>query len=322
MTKWKRCVVIAIGLMGASASVGAAPPPLPKALKEGIQRRADRPRKESMQGTSLCGGDLEVSVFAGDLTSDKAAAPKAATTFEGWRAGKEVKPVQVTVSDPIEDPCSPGVMLYTLVLDGKNPCGDAPMKGADDCEKAQSERYKGRAVAVAGGWGAKAEYVNAEHFFTLSCAARGVVAKCAHWKYRPWSAAEAPLHRACVRAARADYCGNDDPVTVDNTEIDLFDRDRLRPRAATAAEPGRWQLESDWNEDGALCLDVPRLACCPDKAKLAATIRKKCGRDLPACKPTCPPDAPTCGNPIRTCMTSSQPGPITCDRELLTRFCR
>lgn len=69
--------------------------------------------------------------------------------------------------------------------------------------------------------------------FTFSCAA-GVIAKCARgWGYKPWKRLSVPgagpislrpLHLACVRAARADYCGDGIPHTVEGTPADLADR--------------------------------------------------------------------------------------------------
>jgi hypothetical protein len=68
--------------------------------------------------------------------------------------------------------------------------------------------------------------------YTFSCTS-GVIAKCAReWGYKPWktlmtdsgqAVALEPLHRACVRAARADYCGNGQSSTRDGTRIDMVD---------------------------------------------------------------------------------------------------
>lgn len=318
-------IVVILGFAGLIAPASAAPAPrLPRELKKAIQVRADRARRESMQGTALCGGDLDVMVFAGDLSSgaSPADASKAGATFTGWRGARRVASVKATVSEPIEDPCAPGVTLFKVEIDGKNPCGEAPLAAAEACEQAHAADYTGRAVAVPGAWGDKGQYLKVDQFFTLACATSGVIAKCAHWRYRPWDAAQAPLHHACVRAARADYCGTDEPITVAGTLIDLFDRDKVHA-PSSAAEPDRWRVESDWSEDGATCLDVPRLVCCTDKVKLAAAIRKACGRDLPACKADCPPDAPTCGSPIRTRMTEVQPrSSFECPRALVKQFCR
>lgn len=68
--------------------------------------------------------------------------------------------------------------------------------------------------------------------YTFACTS-GVITKCARsWGYKPWKRLVAPggylvdmrpLHQACTRAARADYCGDGIPHTRDGTMIDMFD---------------------------------------------------------------------------------------------------
>ena len=95
---------------------------------------------------------------------------------------------------------------------------------------------------------------------TLSCSA-GVIAKCARqWGYKPWrtlrSAEHGPidlsiLHQSCVRAARADYCGDGTSYTQDGTLIDMFDgfgfnvpaTDAQVEAAADALDLGDYPLE-------------------------------------------------------------------------------
>jgi hypothetical protein len=72
--------------------------------------------------------------------------------------------------------------------------------------------------------------------YTFSCLS-GVIAKCARsWGYKPRKQLTAgdgslvplqPLHLACTRAARADYCGDGIPHTREGTLIDLFDEHGL-----------------------------------------------------------------------------------------------
>ena len=77
--------------------------------------------------------------------------------------------------------------------------------------------------------------------FTFACTASGVAAKCArNWGYKPWkTVAEnvwtgttasstqpiplAPFYDACLIAARADYCQDDQSYTKNGTLVDLFD---------------------------------------------------------------------------------------------------
>jgi hypothetical protein len=68
--------------------------------------------------------------------------------------------------------------------------------------------------------------------YTFACTS-GVISKCARsWGYKPWKRLLSPagvlvdmrpLHQACMRAARADYCGDGISHTREGTMIDMFD---------------------------------------------------------------------------------------------------
>ena len=68
--------------------------------------------------------------------------------------------------------------------------------------------------------------------YTFSCTG-GVIAKCVRdWGYKPWKSLYSatygmvslqPLHLACTRAARAEYCGDGISHTREGTLIDIFD---------------------------------------------------------------------------------------------------
>ena len=81
--------------------------------------------------------------------------------------------------------------------------------------------------------------------YTFSCA-RGVVAKCVDMQ---------PLHRACVRAARAEYCGDGVSYTEDGTLIDMFDIYGLNVRES----PAGFAEESKWSDQRANSLNHPRI---------------------------------------------------------------
>ncbi len=103
---------------------------------------------------------------------------------------------------------------------------------------------------------------------TFACK-NAVLAKCVLWGYRPWASAlrcknpdhpkakecaQMPLtdyHQACTRMARADYCGDGTPWTVEGTPIDLWDH--LTPSIETPTT--NWTIEAEWNPDGAFCVD-------------------------------------------------------------------
>lgn len=114
---------------------------------------------------------------------------------------------------------------------------------------------------VSGRWRANGSYRAGGQ--TFSCA-RGVIAKCVRqWGYKPWrrlstggrSVSLLPLHLACIRAARADYCGDGVSHTVDGRVVDLFDRYGFNVRSPFL--PGT--PESAFSVDRAVWLRHPRV---------------------------------------------------------------
>jgi hypothetical protein len=92
--------------------------------------------------------------------------------------------------------------------------------------------------------------------FTFACR-KGVVAKCITWGYRPWLDAPGAVgmtevHQACTRAARADYCGNGAPHTLEGTAIRIYDRLAPAIRSHRYAEH---DFEAGWSRFGATCLN-------------------------------------------------------------------
>lgn len=108
-------------------------------------------------------------------------------------------------------------------------------------------------ILLAGDWDLESGDKLGESGVTLAC--RGdVLAKCVEWGYEPWlSSAHAELHQACTRMARADYCGDGTPMTVDGTQIDVYDALSIQGRAT------RWPVEAEWAPWGATCVgDGPK----------------------------------------------------------------
>lgn len=120
-------------------------------------------------------------------------------------------------------------------------------------------RWSGDGDWLAGGW-------------TFSCL-DGVIAKCVRsWGYKPWKRLRSPvhgdvdlqpLHQACTRAARADYCGDGTSHTRENTLVDMFDVYGFNVREGA---PG-FQQESSFDQHGALSVSIPRyLTATPTEA--------------------------------------------------------
>lgn len=87
-----------------------------------------------------------------------------------------------------------------------------------------------RGIFVSGTWNEDGEWN--ELGYTFSCSS-GVISKCTRsWGYKPWLSLPddngqpvdlQPLHEACTRLARADYCGDGIHHTLNGLLIDVFD---------------------------------------------------------------------------------------------------
>ena len=125
------------------------------------------------------------------------------------------------------------------------------------------------AIPVAALFNTHGDRVESTTQFTFSCTS-GVVAKCYRWGYRPWlQGAGSPdeftnLHWACVRMARADYCGNGQTWTHTGTLINMWD---LAPAPGPFQSHGpsdpTFVFEAGWSTRGAVCLSKQRWATLP-----------------------------------------------------------
>lgn len=66
-------------------------------------------------------------------------------------------------------------------------------------------------------------------------------------------------HAACVKMLRADYCGNGKAHTFEGTTVDFYDHlvNGNKAKTGTTGQDG-YYLESDWDIDGAHCLNATR----------------------------------------------------------------
>jgi uncharacterized protein YjbI with pentapeptide repeats len=88
------------------------------------------------------------------------------------------------------------------------------------------------------------------NLFTLAC--RGATfAKCYELGYKGDSKLDT-YHQTCIRAHRADYCGDGVSYTVDGIQINIFDNLGLQ------ADTQAWRVEANWTPDGAVCVDAVR----------------------------------------------------------------
>lgn len=129
-------------------------------------------------------------------------------------------------------------------------------------------------VFVEGAWDERGAHSNLSGTFTYSCI-DGVIAKCVDWGYAPWRVGAA-RHAACTRLARADYCGDGNPWTLDGTSIGLSDT--LGVRAFT---PGSaLSFEAAWGPGGAVCVNETRYAVTDREGN---AVVPSCLATLPTC---------------------------------------
>jgi hypothetical protein len=84
----------------------------------------------------------------------------------------------------------------------------------------------------------------------------GAVGKCIAWGFEP-TTGRSRRFEACVRALRADYCGDGKSYTKEKTPIDLYDN----PNYATSvlqAKPTVLCFEAAWGAKGAICVHKGR----------------------------------------------------------------
>jgi hypothetical protein len=87
--------------------------------------------------------------------------------------------------------------------------------------------------------------------FTVGCPA-SAVEKCVVLGYRPWAQFQSvpgvDLHTACVRAIRADYCGDGQSHTSNGRLINIYDG------VGVQADTQSWIAEAEWIPEGARCV--------------------------------------------------------------------
>jgi hypothetical protein len=148
----------------------------------------------------------------------------------------------------------------------------------------------GLAIALAGRWdyhdgqrGDSGRRSSDPHMVTFACHT-AAIAKCLEkLGYKPWLkpfrstptgrevSAEA-LHAACVRALRADYCGNGHSLTHPEVPINIYDA------VGSKRDVVNWSSEAAWTPDGAVCVHGTRLERNPNDAMQtpAGYIAKHC----------------------------------------------
>lgn len=264
------------------ASAASAPTPASAGLPPGACADVQR-RDESVQGTALWGvvpasrggaaplflhvqaaGGVQVGPAGHDLVR-----PSVPTLLRGVSADGARVDLALCAARVGRDKSGAPVELYRVEYRD-------PQSGSwwNVCTPARAAAQDGQgawALALAGTWDQTGARVDAAGGFTLACES-GVLAKCVmSWGYAPWASRDGqslrPYHQACTRMARADYCGDGQTHTREQTLIDVYDGIGVERPTRDA----KLSFEAAWDEDGATCI-----------------ARTRYGGDLPQVQRECP----------------------------------
>jgi hypothetical protein len=128
---------------------------------------------------------------------------------------------------------------------------------------------------VPGSWDDTGRHSVVADELTYSCM-DGVIAKCVDWGYAPWLVG-ADVHQSCTRLARADYCGDGQPWTLDGTKIDVYDT--LGVQQTVNVET--FGFEAAWGTEGAVCVAATLYDIADADGE---TILPDCFAELPRCE--------------------------------------
>lgn len=256
-------------------------------LVEGIQLRVT----DLGQGVTLAGGDTlrDVKIEAGVLKSGS----RTINDFVGATlSATSEKDLQVVLKiDAIApgDEKNGGVAQYTLSYAWRDEAAATPNFRPLCADK-------GPAIAVAGQWdltvgpGGGGKKSSSPTEVTFACKG-SAVAKCVTvLEYKPWNNSPSgvsldKLHESCVRAVRADYCGNGQSNTRNDEKINFYDSAGIQRDAAS------WPLEAIWSADGARCVEATRLsevAADPRTRRKKTKVRDYISRTCPQILHECP----------------------------------
>ena len=185
--------------------------------------------------------------------------------FTGWL--DDGSPIQIRIEDAYPADEFGGSWLW-YVVSFASEAGWQPLCGVDALEQPIPAvplnglwNYE-QGVPDGGSWS-----VN-DDSFTFACMGFAL-AKCVTLGYPPWTQGKvcddegngnncvkttlAAHHQACVRALRADYCGDGTSYTVDGVALNLYDGIGIR------LDSEDWAIEAEWDDAGARCVVSERL---------------------------------------------------------------
>jgi hypothetical protein len=257
----------------------------------------------SLNGWSLNGVSLDGTLFKGTQKLDGQTVYRSGLDFIGSNLYMVHDDQQYTlrIDDIQSDPEHNDVYFYRISVEN-------PKDGTWSSLCLDSKGQPTEAIPLANHWDAvTGDRIDEEGTVTFAC--RGLVlAKCVEWGYRPWASATAckkgdkhcksvtlaDHHQACTRMARADYCGEGNPHTINDTPIDIIDH--LSPQLQSESTAGieGWAVEAEWGPDGALCVGE----------SLRLHMLEELGKEVLPADCLAKLERPNCGNfsPIRDAL--------------------
>jgi hypothetical protein len=163
---------------------------------------------------------------------------------------------------------SPNTDVRTFMISYETSSGWTPL-----CTS--STNSTNEAIAFPGTWNlATVRHQWDANLVSLAC--RGAtIAKCVELGYKGDNLIDT-YHAACIRAIRADYCGDGKSHTNTGTEINIYDK------LGRQLDTQSWALESNWTPDGATCIHKARVLPSLEEGDVPECISDRADEPCPA----------------------------------------
>lgn len=201
----------------------------------------------SIRSTEVLGTEFRVTLSDGRMLGSEQLVGAVLTI-----AGPDGAPMPLRIDTVERDPTDPEIVFHTLSTQTSSG------EWVNFCQPDPKGERKG--FPMKGALAGDSEYRPEAPGFSITCTS-GVQGKCVRWGYKPWKQAPGgasmiDLFRACMRMARADYCGDGHGYTRNGTKIDLFDKLGIQKAETENLMP----FEAAWDTHGALCIRHTRIS--------------------------------------------------------------
>ena len=225
-------------------------------------------RAERIVSVSVEGTQFQVALDSGQVLDSKALS---GAVLDILVPGGKSQHIRIT--DVVRDADDPDgdVFLHRILV------ADAVGHWVELCEA--DSRGMRAAFPLRGQWDSEGKGTS-DHEFILTCTS-GAQGKCVRFGYKPWKtrpdgSSLASYHAACVKAVRADYCG-DHATTREGQLIDIYDQLGIQRRDNTRAADAL-RFEAGFSPSGAVCVAHTRVPEQMTLDALAASCPRLVGR--------------------------------------------